>query len=196
MIIIPKGCSYEWHCKKSGHCSIIEFQSEMVCNEILSFPVKNSDKILRIYKNLEYKRTLKRPMYEIESIRDAYSVILKLSEATPKKYLPNVKQQKIMPAIDFIAKNYDKEIKNDELAQLTGLSTVYFRKLFSEVYGTSPIAYIHELRIKKAKEMLKSDYGSITDIALSLGYNNIYDFSRAFKKHTRLSPTQYSKVYL
>ena len=37
--------------------------------------------------------------------------------------------------------------------------------------------------IKKAKEMLKSDYGSISEIAESLGYLNIYDFSRIFKKH-------------
>ena len=35
---------------------------------------------------------------------------------------------------------------------------------------------------KKAKEMLQCDYGSITDIALSLGYNNIYEFSKDFKK--------------
>lgn len=48
--------------------------------------------------------------------------------------------------------------------------------------GTSPIAYVHELRIKKAKEILKSDYGTISEIAKSPGYLNIYDFSRDFKK--------------
>ena len=57
--------------------------------------------------------------------------------------------------------------------------------------GTSPISYVHELRIKKAKEMLKSDYGSITDIAQSLGYLNIYDFSRTFKKYVGISPSKY-----
>jgi len=41
--------------------------------------------------------------------------------------------------------------------------------------------------------MLKSDYGSISDIAVSLGYSNIYEFSRTFKKHTGLSPTEYLK---
>lgn len=58
----------------------------------------------------------------------------------------------------------------------------------------SPITCVHTLRIKKAEEMLQSDFGSITDIAQSLGYLNIYDFSRTFKKYTGLSPTNYLKL--
>jgi len=41
--------------------------------------------------------------------------------------------------------------------------------------------------------MLNSDYGSISDIAQSLGYLNIYDFSRAFKKYVGISPSKYEK---
>ena len=44
--------------------------------------------------------------------------------------------------------------------------------------------------IKKAKEMLKSDYGTLSDIALSIGYSSLYDFSRDFKKHTGTSPVE------
>jgi YesN/AraC family two-component response regulator len=43
--------------------------------------------------------------------------------------------------------------------------------------------------------MLKSDYGNITNVAESLGYLNIYDFSRTFKKHTGISPTKYEKQW-
>ncbi|MBQ8416169.1 MAG: helix-turn-helix transcriptional regulator, partial [Clostridia bacterium] len=84
----------------------------------------------------------------------------------------------------------------DMLAELCGISTVYFRKLFTQSYGTSPISYMHAIRIKKAKEMLKSDFGTIGDLSLSLGYKSIYDFSRAFKRHTGVSPTQYKKAHL
>jgi AraC-like DNA-binding protein len=71
------------------------------------------------------------------------------------------------------------------------MSTVYFRELFHKVYGVSPMNYIQNLRIRRAKEMLRSDYSSITDIAFALGYNNIYEFSKAFKKHTGVPPTKY-----
>lgn len=192
IIILPKGCSYEWCCTKPGHFSIIEVQSDIECDRIFSINVPNSDKILKAFKELEYKRALKKPMYEIESIKDVYSIILRLFDAAPKKYTPSIKQNKVIKAREYIAQNFNREIKNSDLAEITGLSLVYFRKLFTEVYGISPIAYAHRLRINKAKEMLRSDYGSITDIAQSLGYNNIYDFSRDFKKHTGVAPTKYS----
>ena len=193
LVILPKGCSYEWCCTHSGHYSIIEFESELVCDDIFSFSVNSSEKILKLFKELEYKRTLKKPMYQIESIRDTYSILLTLTQTMSKKYLPTEKRSKISPALDYIAKNYNMDITNEDLARLTGLSTVYFRKLFTEVLGISPIKYVHELRIKKAKEMLKSDYSSISNIAQSLGYLNIYDFSRAFKKYVGISPSKYEK---
>ena len=191
IVILPKGCSYEWLCTLSGHFSIIEFESELVCDEIFTFPIKNSEKILKLFKELEYKRTIRKPMCEAESIRDTYSLLLLVTQYAQKQYLPAEKVNKINPALEYIAKNYNKNVRNDVLANCCNLSTVYFRKLFSEVFGISPIAYVHELRIKKAKEMLKSDYGSISDIAESLGYLNIYDFSRAFKKYTGIPPSKY-----
>lgn len=191
LVILPKGCSYDWHCTQSGHFLIIEFESELVCNDIFSFYVKNSEKFLKLFKELEYQRTLRKPMYEAESIRDTYSILLMLTQTMSKKYLPAYKINKISPALEYIAKNYNTNIKNDVLANLCNLSTVYFRKLFTEIMGISPISYVNELRIKKAKEMLKSDHGSITDIAQSLGYLNIYDFSRVFKKYTGISPSKY-----
>ena len=93
--------------------------------------------------------------------------------------------------MEYISQNYNKKIINDELAALTGLSTVYFRKLFTDIIGVSPIAYVHKLRVEKAKEMLKSDYGTLSDMAQSLGYPSLYDFSRDFKKHTGVSPSRY-----
>jgi len=118
-------------------------------------------------------------------------MIIKLAKESAPKYTPNSKQQKLVPAVDYIAENYTKKIKNADLAKLTGLSTDYFRKIFSQTYGMSPMEYIHNLRMKKAKELLKSDYVSITDIAISLGYDTIYDFSRSFKKTTGISPSKY-----
>jgi AraC-like DNA-binding protein len=129
----------------------------------------------------------------MECIRDTYSILLALLQAAQERYLPTKKQQRLAPVLEYISRNCHTRIKNDTLASLIGVSNVYFRKLFAEVTGTSPIAYVNGLCIEKAKEMLKSDYGSLSDVAQSLGYANLYDFSRAFKKHVGVSPTTYQK---
>ena len=191
VVILPKGCEYDWECTKSGHFSIIEFESEPTFCEPISLSVKNSDKILRMFKDLEYKRNLKKPMVEIESIKDTYSILLTLTQVMSERYLPTEKQQKIAPAVEYISQHYNVNITNKALAAITGMSTAYFRKLFTSVLGVSPIVYARNLRIEKAKEMLKSDYGTLFDVALSLGYPSLYDFSRDFKKHTGVAPSKY-----
>lgn len=191
IIILPKGVSYHWECTQAGHFSIVEFECEQTFHEPISFNVKHGDKILKCFRDLEYKRNLRSPMYELESMKEAYSIILQLVQANEEKYIPSSKRQKLQPAIEYISQNYGQVITNDLLAYVSGMSTVYFRKQFTEVMGVSPIAYVKKLRIEKAKEMLQSDYRTLTDVAQSLGYANLYDFSRDFKRHTGIAPSMY-----
>ena len=181
ILILPRGCSYDWHCTQAGRFCAIDFECDATFPEIISLSITNGDKILKMCKDLEQKRNLKEALTELESIRDVYSILLSLAQAKPRPYLPTEKQERITRAVEYISDHYCDALTNDKLAAIVGISTVYFRKLFTSVMGVSPIAYVHSLRIEKAKEMLKSDYGTLSDVAVSLGYANLYDFSRDFK---------------
>jgi len=194
LVVLPKGCTYDWKCTKSGRFASIEFESDATYTEPIPFAVQNSEKILKMFKNLEYKRNLKPASSQMESIRDTYSILLALLQASEEAYQPAARKQKVDKAIEYISQNYNKKITNDTLAAVSGLSTVYFRKLFTATVGVSPIVYVQNLRLEKAKEILRSDYTNLSDVALSLGYSSLYDFSRAFKKHTGISPSKFSKI--
>ena len=191
LVILPKGSSYAWQCTRSGHFVSVEFECDAVFSEPIGIAVKRGERILNMIEALEHKRNLPGSRTEMESIRDVYSVILEILRSCDERYMPDSKRQKIAPAVEYIARNYDENITNDTLAEIVGMSTVYFRKLFTEAMGVSPISYARQLRIEKAKEMLASDYGSLTDLARTLGYSCLYDFSRDFKKHTGLPPSKY-----
>lgn len=194
--VLPKGSDYSWYCKKAGHFSVVEFECEKTCSHIFSFCVKNGERFHQAIQKAEFNRTLKKKAYRPDELSVLYHLIASLLKTTEQPHIPSNKKQKILPAIEYIAKNYTKPIRNDELSSVTGLSTVYFRKLFKEVTGESPINYIKSIKIKKACKILQSDYSSISDIAYSLGYNNVYEFSRDFKKHIGISPLKYAKQHL
>ena len=193
ILLLPKGSGYEWLCTKSGHCIIIDFECTLNISTLHVFKTSFPDLMLKIFRSIEFCLTIRNEMHQQNAIKQLYEIILSLSKEHEINYSNKDKQSKIAPAIEYIAKNYHERMKNEELANLCGLSTVYFRKLFSEFFGISPINYIHHIRINKAKEMFASDYTSITEIALSLGYSDIYDFSRVFKKITGLAPSNFQK---
>lgn len=194
-VLLPAGATYTWECTKEGHYITLELEFEGACpfSQPVSFPIKSGEKLLALMQRAERRRNEKTPFSEMESIRDAYDILLWLLRAVKETYLPTKTEQKIAPALTFLAQNYAYGVKNEQLAALCGISVVYFRKLFTRVTGTSPIAYAHALRIEKAKEMLTSDFGTIENVARALGYASLYDFSRDFKRRVGSSPSEYAK---
>ena len=80
------------------------------------------------------------------------------------------------------------DLQIDEVAAFCNVSAVYLRKVIKELHGKTPFQLLTELRMKKACEMLQ-EQRPIKEIALSVGYSDIYQFSRAFKRRFGHSPT-------
>ena len=98
--------------------------------------------------------------------------------------------RRIAPALDAIAREQARNWSSRDLAQLCGYHPAYFAEIFKEATGLSPKAYIVQKRIGRAKQLLLTGE-RITDIAESLGYDNVHYFSRNFREATGLSPSEY-----
>ncbi len=95
---------------------------------------------------------------------------------------------------NYLLTHYDEKITLDELAQIMYLSPVYISKIFKEVTGEAPINYLIKIRLEKAKELLTPDNAnSIKEIARQVGYEDVYHFSKLFKKYYGTSPLNYKK---
>ncbi|WP_312729295.1 helix-turn-helix transcriptional regulator, partial [Enterococcus sp.] len=68
-------------------------------------------------------------------------------------------------------------------------SPTYLSKIFKEATGVSPINYLIEIRLKRAKDMLKNDNLTIKEVASAVGYQDAYHFSKSFKKLYGVSPS-------
>ena len=102
----------------------------------------------------------------------------------------------LTPALKYIENNYTQEnISISYLSKLCKVSEPYLRKLFNDAFSIPPALYIRNMRIKYAKNLLKSGEYSITDVAILSGFNDSSYFSREFKKATGTSPKEYQVLH-
>lgn len=93
--------------------------------------------------------------------------------------------------VEFIQANLENDISLDDLAKIACLSVFHFCRAFKVATGASPFRFISEVRLGKAKTLLKDPYMTMDDIALSTGFSSGANLARAFKKLIGISPTQY-----
>ncbi|MDC1105878.1 AraC family transcriptional regulator [Prolixibacteraceae bacterium] len=94
-------------------------------------------------------------------------------------------------ALSFMTNNTDKRISLTELSQICGCSKANLYKIFMKKLNCSPMEYFLQMKIQKACRYLANSEMRIKEIALSLGYDDQYYFSRLFSKHIKMSPSQF-----
>jgi len=108
-------------------------------------------------------------------------------ELTPSKlkYAETIKKH--------LLAHYRDQVEIEQLAGLVDLSPNYVTALFKEVFGLSPIRYMHQLRILEACGLLIASTMTVADISHYLGYYDTSYFCRVFKKLAGMPPTEYAK---
>ena len=94
-------------------------------------------------------------------------------------------------AINYIRENYQQKLNLEDLAKNCGYSYDYFRHQFQRRTGYSPQQYMIQIRMDKAKELLKNTSMSCTQIAYYCGFSDGAQFSTMFRKKYGLSPRSY-----
>lgn len=98
----------------------------------------------------------------------------------------------IQSAVIYMEMNYNKKISLSDVANIIGLEYSYFFKLFKNEIGISPNEYLINLRIEKAKKLLKANT-EIKNIPALVGISDVYYFTKLFKKCVGTTPSDYRK---
>ena len=98
----------------------------------------------------------------------------------------------VLEVLDYIERHYQEDIGLNELASHAGMSTAYLSVLFKAEVGESFIKYLTELRVKKAKSLLKEGH-KVKDVSDMVRYSNYRYFCDIFKKQTGQTPHEYKE---
>jgi len=90
-----------------------------------------------------------------------------------------------------LSMDYSKKWTVDDMAKLVNFSPSYLHTVYKRVFGMSPLSYIINLRIERAKMMLIESKMPINEIAENLGYSNTTHFIRQFTGKVGISPLKY-----
>lgn len=113
--------------------------------------------------------------------------------STLQKSQLNPRAKKLAPALTFLNNHLTERFNCKKLASLCYLSTAQFYNLFDAEFSLTPLEYRDKLLIQRAAVLLKSDGITVGEVATMLGFEDSAYFSRFFKKHKGVSPSEYIK---
>ncbi len=91
----------------------------------------------------------------------------------------------------YIMANYDKDLSLHSLSQLVYMSVPYLSKVFRDKKGKSLKQFINEVRMEKAKILLKNPEYKINEVGEKVGYDKVHSFLKLFKEYTGMTPGEY-----
>lgn len=131
----------------------------------------------------------------IEQLREAESFLI--APLPKEKEIPSADEREtatismIRKMMEQMNRDYTRQYKLAEMAEQCHITEAYFSALFKRVAGISPVSYLIQVRIEKAKElMMVTDYKMVT-IANRVGYEDYQYFTKMFKKVTGETPGEY-----
>jgi AraC family transcriptional regulator len=115
----------------------------------------------------------------------------KIAAARPNRGgLPALQQKRVA---EFIEEHLAEDISLAALAELVDLSLYHFARAFTQSFGTPPHRYHMARRIDHARSLLRMPTLSVTQIGNRIGFCEASSFTRAFRKLTGFTPTEYRR---
>ncbi|MDP5273743.1 bifunctional transcriptional activator/DNA repair enzyme AdaA [Chengkuizengella axinellae] len=96
-------------------------------------------------------------------------------------------------AIKYIKKHFQEEVHLNQIAKAIAIDPFHLVRTFKKQTGKTPLEYLQEFRVMKAKNALENTDQTVTEIALDHGFNSTAYFSTVFKKSTGCTPSQFRK---
>ncbi|MFC4101486.1 helix-turn-helix transcriptional regulator [Paenibacillus xanthanilyticus] len=114
-----------------------------------------------------------------------------LSMPSPSYSVPADQATWLQKGRAYLDIHFAEDIAIESVSAAVGVERSHFTKTFRQAYGMPPMQYLLQLRMNEARLLLKQTDYTVADIARSVGYPDLFSFSKAFKKQEGLSPKAY-----
>lgn len=156
------------------------------------------DTLFEMLAVIERESTEQRPFWQYAIMNEFNNFMLLLLRNTQLVTLPfdsTAKPNSLSQIHLYLRSRYQDNITLDTLAELFFLNKYYIAHAFQKKYGLSIIKFLNTVRCNEAKGLLQNTDLSITEIAISVGYNSSSHFTECYKKIIGETPAQTRKQF-
>ena len=211
IMFVPKGSAHDFHVTSGDGMKTVEvkFVSEDPRFESLvsglGILMVDDGKIFEILSRVVLEGQRKIPYYKEMSnallmecllllYRMVYRTSISVFEASSLSKNEIMKNDILLDVIDdYIEKNIHKKFSLADVAKACGYNQDYIYRLIRKKTGLSAVQYINQKKFDRAKQLIMHTELSLSEIAWNLGFETLQYFSRFFKEHAGISPSDYSK---
>ncbi len=169
--------------------------------------LRESNRIIKVGGALKaaiFEKIMATPTLQDEQLIIAFLEILSLLRQAEKNYLNTEQYHLILnnheggrlnEVLEYTFQHFKQEIKIEQIAKIAFLSRSQFSYFFKLHTGKTYIQFVNELRIENACILLKNNRYTIEQICYEVGFQNVSNFSRHFKKIKGITPSKYRKSW-
>ena len=188
---VPKNFDYTMHARSREHVYVVHFEAlPDVPMTFTAFAPQNPAYYREQLRQMHRIWKRKQTGYRYAAASIFYDILEHLAKENAQKENPTV-TDKLSETLEYIHRHYaDASLNVAALAELYGTSTTYFRRIFKQTCGVLPLQYVQNLRLRRAEELLKSGYYTVSEAAYATGFSDPKYFSRFFKKEKGVTPSE------
>ena len=211
LLLIPHGVEHAIHgsAHEEAHVYAVHFYATLFGGidllTMLGFPLhvpaQASSPLLAMSERLTRNAAVKAPGWERLMEDEIFALLMHVLRSRPDLFTPlrSIDHQsdlpRLVPVLNWIDQHIsDHDFTVADLARQVYLSETHFRRLFHEVFGTSPVQFVRKRRIERACSLLRRTTLPIKQIAAECGFAEEAFFSRVFHKAIGKSPAVYRKA--
>ena len=162
---------------------------EPIDTESFCIKTAKANEVVRLLSLIEKEFLLKNN--ELGLMSDVYGLCSELNKLYQKSYFP--KDKRMIAAEKYINTHFSENDCLAEAAKQSTLTRRRFNDLFKSCFGLTPNRYLVGLKIDYAKNLISTNYFSISQISEMCGFSDIYYFYKVFKSETGTTPAEYKK---
>ena len=195
VLFLPEGISADINVQKAGSVICIGFSPQRECDATPNVALLSTAAPSLLRNRFLHFAALHSNAPSVGSecamLAEFYGILYELQRNTSAGNRRSMLEEKIRPSVAYLENHLtDRHLNIEQVAALSGVSETYFRTLFAEQFGCTPLQYVIEKRVRKAEKMLSETQLPLDEIEQSCGFQSHSYFLKQFQKIIKKKPDQ------